>query len=446
MSRTLFIGETEFFPAIGRIEYEGPDSDNPLSFKAYDPERVVAGKSMEEHLRFAVCYWHTFCADGGDPFGPGTRVLPWKSGTDAMQIARNKMDAAFEFFTKLNVPFYCFHDRDMAPEGSSVAESEFNLSTLVSLAKERQQATGMQLLWGTANLFSHPRYMNGGATNPNFTVVAHAGAQVKAALDATVALGGQNYVFWGGREGYSCLFNTDTRKELEHFARFLSMARDYGRSIGFEGTFLIEPKPMEPMYHQYDVDAQTVIGFLRHHNLDRDFKLNIEANHATLAGHSSAHDLQMAVDAGMLGSVDANRGNPQNGWDTDQFPMDMYDCVQNMMIVLRAGGLGSGGFNFDAKVRRESTDLADLFLGHIGGMDAYARALIIADRIIGDGKLDDFRASRYVSFEQPDGQRFEAGGMSLVELRDLAQGNPEPVQESGKQEWVENLMNDYMFS
>jgi len=446
MSRTLFVGEQEYFPGLGRIEYEGPGSDNPLSYKAYDPNCVVAGKTMEEHLRFAVCYWHTFCADGADPFGPGTRRRPWAETSDAMQNARNKMDAAFEFFTKLNVPFYCFHDRDMAPEGETVSESESNLAALVELAGERQAATGMQLLWGTANLFSHPRYMNGGATNPNFEVVAHAGAQVKAALEATVALGGQNYVFWGGREGYSCLFNTDTQKELDHFARFLTMARDYGRSIGFEGNYLIEPKPMEPMYHQYDVDSQTVIGFLRHYGLEQDFKLNIEANHATLAGHSSAHDLQMAVDAGMLGSVDANRGNAQNGWDTDQFPMDMYDCVQNMMIVLAAGGLGSGGFNFDAKVRRESTDLEDLFLGHIGGMDAYARALVIADRINSDGKLEQFKAERYSSFGLDSGRRFEAGEMSLADLRDIATSIPEPVRESGKQEWVESVINDYMFS
>ena len=357
-----------------------------------------------------------------------------------------KVDAAFEFFTKLNVPYYCFHDRDIAPEGATVAESEANLLTLVGLAKERQEASGVKLLWGTANLFSNPRYMNGGATNPNFEVVAHGGAQVKAALDATVALGGENYVFWGGREGYSCLFNTDTKRELEHFARFLTMARDYGRSIGFKGTFLIEPKPMEPMYHQYDVDAQTVIGFLRHHNLDKDFKLNIEANHATLAGHSSEHDLQMCVDAGMLGSIDANRGNPQNGWDTDQFPTNMYDCVHNMVVVLAAGGLGSGGFNFDAKIRRESTDLEDLFLGHIGGMDAYARALVIAERILSDGRLEELKAARYASFGKADGKRFEAGELSLVDLRDMAAANPEPVLESGKQEMVENLINDYMFS
>ena len=446
MSRTLFVGDKEYFPGIGKIGYEGPNSDNPLSFKAYNPEQLVGGKTMEEHLRFAVAYWHTFCGGGGDPFGPGTRNYAWNSGNSPMDSARKKVDAAFEFFTKLDVPFYCFHDRDMAPEGDTVAESEANLQTLVGLAKERQEASGVKLLWATANLFSNPRYMNGGATNPNFEVVAHGGAQVKAALDATVALGGENYVFWGGREGYSCLFNTDTRKELEHFARFLTMARDYGRSIGFKGTFLIEPKPMEPMYHQYDVDAQTVIGFLRHHNLDKDFKLNIEANHATLAGHSSEHDLQMCIDAGMLGSVDANRGNPQNGWDTDQFPTNMYDCVHNMIVVLAAGGLGSGGFNFDAKIRRESTDLEDLFLGHIGGMDAYARALVIADRVISDGRLEELKAARYTSFNRADGKRFEAGEMSLADLRNIAAANPEPVLQSGKQELVENLINDYMFS
>jgi len=445
MSRTLFTGDTEYFPGIGRIPFEGTGSDNPLAFKAYQADRVVAGKTMEEHLRFAVCYWHTFCADGGDPFGPGTRVHPWGGSSDKMTNARNKMDAAFEFCTKLNVPFYCFHDRDMAPEGDSVAQSEANLQAMVELAQERQQATGLELLWGTANVFSHPRYMNGASTNPDFDVVAHAGAQVKAALDATVALGGYNYVFWGGREGYACLFNTDTKRELEHLGRFLAMARDYGRSIGFTGTFLIEPKPMEPMYHQYDADAQTVIGFLREHGLQDDFKLNLEANHTTLAGHAAPHDMQMAADAGMLGSVDANRGNPQNGWDTDQFPTDLYDCVHNMLVVLRAGGLGRGGFNFDAKVRRESTDLEDLFIAHIGGMDAYARALVIADRIIADGKLEAFKAARYASFDDGPGRRFEAGELSLADLREHAAAAGEPACVSGKQEWVENLINDYMF-
>ena len=445
MSRTLFKGDTEYFPGIDQVQYEGPGSDNPLAFKAYQPNKVVAGKTMEEHLRFAVCYWHTFCADGGDPFGPGTREHAWRVGDDKMANAHAKVDAAFEFFTKLGVPFWCFHDRDIAPEGDSVAESEANLQELVDMAKERQDATGMKLLWGTANVFSHPRYMNGASTNPDFAVVAHAGAQVKAALDATVALGGQNYVFWGGREGYACLLNSNTKKELAHMGRFLTMARDYGRSIGFEGKYLIEPKPMEPMYHQYDVDSQTVIGFLKEHGLQDDFALNIEANHATLAGHASAHDLQMAADAGMLGSIDANRGNPQNGWDTDQFPTDMYDCVQNMLVVLGQGGLGSGGFNFDAKVRRESVDPADLFIAHIGGMDAYARALVIADRIIADGKLDRFKTARYASFDDGEGLAFECGELSLADLRAIAADGGEPANTSGKQEWVENLLNDYMF-
>jgi xylose isomerase len=446
MSRTVFKGDTEFFPDVGQIQYEGPESDNVLAFKTYDPERVVGGKTMEEHLRFAVCYWHTFCATGGDPFGPGTRAPAWAQNADPEARSRDRMDAAFEFFTKLNVPFWCFHDFDMAWEGSSVAESEKNLQTMVSLAKERQSETGMQLLWGTANLFSNPRYMNGASTNPDFAVVAFAASQVKAAIDATVELGGQNYVFWGGREGYACLQNTDTKRELEHMAMFLSKARDYGRSIGFDGTFLIEPKPMEPMKHQYDFDAQTVIGFLRHHGLDGDFKLNIEANHATLAGHPFAHDLQMAVDAGLLGSIDANRGDPQNGWDTDQFPLDLYDCVHGMLVVLEAGGLGTGGLNFDAKVRRESTDLEDLFIAHIGGMDSFARGLLIADSILGDKRYSELRGNRYASFDAGDGKRFEDGELDLAALRDIAAASGEPAQISGKQELLENLVNDHIMS
>ena len=444
MTRTIFSGDTTYFPNVDTIAYEGSESDNPLAFKAYDANRVVAGKTMEEHLRFAVCYWHTFCANGADPFGPGTRDHAWSSAAGPIDRARDKMDAAFEFFTKLGVPYYCFHDRDMAPEGDSVAESEKNLQVLVALAKERQQETGMKLLWGTANLFSHPRFMNGASTNPDFDVVAFAGAQVKAAIDATVELGGENYVFWGGREGYACLQNTDTERELEHFARFLTMARDYGRSIGFEGTFLIEPKPMEPMKHQYDFDAQTVIGFLRHHGLAGDFKCNIEANHATLAGHTFAHDLQMCADAGLLGSIDANRGDPQNGWDTDQFPLDMYDCVHGMMVLLRSGGFDTGGFNFDAKVRRESTDLDDMFIAHIGGMDAFARGLVIADRILSDPRSTALREGRYASFDAGDGKRFESGELSLRNLRDIAANNGEPPQISGKQELMENLINDHL--
>jgi xylose isomerase len=446
MSRKVFTGDREYFPGIGQIRYEGPESDNPLAFKAYDPDRKVGGKTMEEHLRFAACYWHTFCATGGDPFGPGTQVFPWAEKEDAMDRSRDRVDAAFEFFSKLNVPFWCFHDMDLSTEGASVTETERNLATMVALAKERQEATGLKLLWGTANVFSHPRYMNGASTNPDFAVVAYAGSQVKAAIDATVELGGENYVFWGGREGYVCLQNTDTRRELEHLATFLSMARDYGRSNGFEGTFLIEPKPMEPTKHQYDFDAQTVIGFLRHHGLAGDFKLNVEANHATLAGHTFAHDLRMAADAGLLGSIDANRGDPQNGWDTDQFPMDLYDCVHGMMVVLENGGLGTGGLNFDAKTRRESTDLEDIFIAHIGGMDSFARGLLIADRILADKRLADLRFGRYASFDAGDGKRFEDGELSLGDLRDIAAANGEPEKISAKQELVENLINDHIMS
>ena len=444
MSRTVFTGDTSYFPNIDQIKFEGPGSDNPLAFKTYDPGRVVVGKTMEEHLRFAVCYWHSFCATGADPFGPGTRVHPWEVQGDAMANATEKMNAAFEFFTKLNVPYWCFHDVDMAWEGDSVAQSEKNLQACVDLAKERQKATGMKLLWGTANLFSNPRYMNGAATNPNFDVLAFGASQVKAAIDATIELGGENYVFWGGREGYACLQNTDTKRELEHFALFLEKARDYGRSNGFTGTFLIEPKPMEPMKHQYDFDSQTVIGFLRHHKLDGDFKLNIEANHATLAGHTFAHDLRMASDASLLGSIDANRGDPQNGWDTDQFPSDLYDSVHAMMVVLEGGGLGSGGLNFDAKLRRESTDTDDLFIAHIGGMDSFARGLVIADRVLADPRTHELRFGRYTSFDSGDGKRFEEGDLDLQALRDIAAANGEPQQISGKQELMENIINDFI--
>lgn len=444
MNTKVHTGEREYFKFTGRIPYEGPESDNPLAFKAYDENRVVAGRTMREHLRFAVCYWHNFCWEGNDPFGVGTRDLPWNKTAEPLQAAEEKLDAAFEFFTKLGVPYYCFHDRDLAPEGASVAGSERNLQHMVELARSRQDTTGMKLLWGTANLFGHPRYMNGASTNPDFAVVAHAGAQVKAALDATVALGGENYVFWGGREGYAYLFNSLPQRELDHMARFLSMARDYGRSIGFNGTYLIEPKPMEPMYHQYDADAQTVIGFLRHYGLDKDFKVNVEANHATLAGHSFAHELQMCADAGLLGSIDANRGNPQNGWDTDQFPTDLNDTTQAMLVVLANGGLGSGGLNFDAKVRRESTDLEDMFHAHIGGMDSFARGLLIADSILNRSPFAAQREARYASFAQGDGLRFENGELSLTQLRDIAAAAGEPKLQSGQQERIENLINDHM--
>jgi xylose isomerase len=444
MAHNIFVGEREYFPEISAIPYEGRESDNPLAFKFYDRNKMVGDKSMQDHLRFAACYWHTFCGKGSDPFGDDTQVFPWDAAADPMAAARDRMDAAFEFFTKLGVPYYCFHDRDMAPEGGSVAESEKNLSELVERAAQRQQETGMKLLWGTANLFGHPRYMNGGATNPNFAVVTHAAAQVKAALDATVALGGENYVFWGGREGYANLLNTNTQREIEHLARFLEMSRDYGRSIGFTGTYLIEPKPMEPSKHQYDFDAQTVIGFLRHYGLAGDFKVNVEANHATLAGHSFAHELQMCTDAGLLGSVDANRGDPQNGWDTDQFPTDLYDAVQAMLVILEDGGLKSGGFNFDAKVRRESNDLEDIFIGHIGGMDTFARGLEVAQRLREQSTLVERKEQRYSSFDSGEGARFEQGKLDLAALRDMADREGEPQNRSGKQEWYENVINQYL--
>jgi len=444
MAGSYFSGDREFFQGIGAIGFEGRDSDNPLAFKFYDRGKVLGDRTMEQHLRFAVCYWHTLCAKGADPFGENTQVFPWDEPADPMAAARARLDAAFELFTKLGVPYYCFHDRDMAPAGRSVAESEANLQALVELAKERQLATGVKLLWGTANLFGHPRYMNGAATNPDFAVLTHAAAQVKAALDATVALGGENYVFWGGREGYASLLNTDTRREQEHLARFLQLARDYGRSIGFTGTFLIEPKPMEPSKHQYDFDAQTVIGFLRQHGLAGDFKLNVEANHATLAGHSFAHELQMCTDAGLLGSIDANRGDPQNGWDTDQFPTDLYDAVQAMMVLLADGGFKTGGLNFDARVRRESVDMEDIFIGHIGGMDTFARALEVAYRLREKSGIEKRKRDRYASFDAGDGLRFERGDLDLRALSDLAAANGEPASRSGKQEWYENLVNQYL--
>jgi len=439
-----FVGNKEHFPGIGAITFEGRDSKNPLSFKFYDPGKLVGGKTMREHLRFAVAYWHSFCGTGSDPFGPGTLVFPWDSAATPMDRARHRLDAVFEFATKLGLDYYCFHDRDMAPAGATVGESEKNLQVLVTLAKERQQATGVRLLWGTANLFSDPLYMNGAATNPDFRVVTHAAAQVKAAIDATIALGGCGYVFWGGREGYTSLLNTDMKQELEHLARFLTMARDYGRKAGFTGAFFIEPKPMEPSKHQYDFDAATVIGFLRAHGLDGDFKLNIEANHATLAGHSFSHELQVAADAGLLGSIDANRGDPQNGWDTDQFPTDLYQATEAMLIVLRAGGLTQGGLNFDAKVRRNSTDPEDLFLAHIGGMDAFARGLETAARLLEDSPLKDLTARRYASFAEGDGLRFAQGATTLDELAALAARHEHLPLISGKQELIENIVNQFL--
>ncbi|MEF3082577.1 xylose isomerase [Luteimonas sp. SMYT11W] len=445
MSTQVFTGDTTFFPGIERIAFEGPDSDNPLAFKVYDANRTIGDRTMAEHLRFAACYWHSFCGNGADPFGPGSRAYPWDAGTGtALHKAEARLDAAFEFFTKLGVPYWCFHDVDLSPDADDIGAYEQNLQHMVALAKQRQQATGMQLLWGTANLFSHPRYMNGASTNPDFAVVARAAVQVKAALDATVELGGANYVFWGGREGYASLHNTQMKREQDHMARFLTAARDYGRSIGFKGTFLIEPKPMEPMKHQYDFDSATCVGFLRAHGLDQDFKLNIEANHATLSGHSFEHDLQVASDAGVLGSIDANRGNPQNGWDTDQFPSDLYDTVGAMLVVLRQGGLAPGGLNFDAKVRRESTDAEDLFAAHIGGMDAFARGLEVAHALLETSPMEDWRRARYASFDDGDGQAFARGERSLTDLHAIACRSGEPQQRSGRQELYENLINQYL--
>ncbi len=440
----VLTGDTEFFPGIGRIPFEGPASRNPLAFRHYDKHRIVAGKTMQDYLRFAVAYWHSFCGTGGDPFGPGTRPLPWDTAPDPMTKAQAKMDAAFEFATKMGIPFYCFHDFDLVEEGGSVAESDHRLQTMVEYAKAKQKASGVRLLWGTANVFSHPRYMNGAATNPDFLALANAAAQVKRAIDATVALGGENYVFWGGREGYASLLNTDMKREKEHLARFLGLARDYGRANGFKGSFLIEPKPMEPTKHQYDQDAETVIGFLRHYGLDQDFKLNIEVNHATLAGHTFQHELQCAADAGLLGSIDANRGDSQNGWDTDQFPVNLYELTEAMLVILQSGGLGHGGVNFDAKLRRASTDPQDLFIAHIAGMDVFAQALATADRILRESPYLELRRQRYQSFDQGEGARFERGELSLKDLVALAVSQGEPQQRSGQQERYEQLLTMYM--
>ena len=441
---SIITGEKEFFKGIGQIKYEGVESDNPLAFKWYDENKVIAGKTMKEHLRFAVCYWHTFCNTGADPFGPGTKHFAWDTNTDAVARAKDKMDAAFEFITKLGVPYYCFHDIDLVDEGANLNEYESRLQTIVDYAKQKQSASGVKLLWGTANVFSNPRYMNGASTNPDFAAVAYAGTQVKNALDATIALGGENYVFWGGREGYMSLLNTNMKRELDHLAQFLTMARDYARKQGFKGVFFIEPKPCEPTKHQYDYDSATVIGFLRHYGLDKDFKLNIEVNHATLAGHTFQHELQVAVDAGMLGSIDANRGDDQNGWDTDQFPVDLNELVESMLIILEAKGFAGGGINFDAKTRRNSTDLEDIFMAHIGGMDTFARALVIADKVMQKSPYLKFRKDRYASFDSGKGKEFETGALKLEDLRAFALSNGEPRQTSGKQEWLENIINQYI--
>jgi xylose isomerase len=440
----IITGAKEYFPGVGKIKFEGPQSNNPLAFKWYDENRIISGKKLKEYVKFAVAYWHSFCNTGGDPFGPGTKLFPWNVSGDALQAGKDKMDAAFEFMTKLGVPYYCFHDIDLVDEGGSASEYEKRLQTMVEYAKQKQTASGVKLLCGTANVFSNPRYMNGAATNPDFAAVAYAGLQIKNALDATIALGGENYVFWGGREGYMSLLNTNMKKEIEHLGRFLGMARDYARGQGFKGTFFIEPKPCEPTKHQYDYDCATVIGFLKAFGLDKDFKLNIEVNHATLAGHTFQHELQVAADAGMLGSIDANRGDQQNGWDTDQFPTQLNELIESMLIILEAGGLGGGGVNFDAKTRRNSTDLEDMFLAHIGGMDVFARSLIIADQILTKSPYKKFRKERYASFDSGKGAEFENGNLQLEDLRNFALTNGEPRQISGKQEWLENIINQYI--
>ena len=433
------------FPAIAPIRYEGAASGNALAFKHYNPTELVDGKSMKDHMRFGIAYWHSFRGTGSDPFGPGTIVRPWEKGKDPVSVAKVRMDAAFEFFQKIEAPFWCFHDRDIAPEGATLAQSNKNLDALVAHAKQLQKATGVKLLWGTANLFSNPRFMCGAATNPDAHVFAYAAAQVKAAMDATLELGGENYVFWGGREGYETLLNTNLKREQDHLARFLHMAVDYAKSIGFKGQFLIEPKPKEPTKHQYDFDVASGIAFLRTYGLDPYFKFNIETNHATLAGHTFNHEIEVAAAAGMLGSIDANSGDELLGWDTDQFSTDVRQLTLAMVSILRAGGLGSGGFNFDAKLRRPSVDLEDLFIAHIGGMDAYALAFKLAREILADGKFEKFVADRYSSFDMGYGKDIESGKATFKSLEKLVLTKlGEPTLRSGKQEYLENLLMQYL--
>ncbi|MEO5942768.1 MAG: xylose isomerase [Ferruginibacter sp.] len=437
-------GEKEFFENIPQIKFEGTGTDNPLAYRWYDENKTVAGKPMKEWLRFAVAYWHSFVGSGADPFGEPTHLFPWDKKTDAIEKAKDKADAAFEFITKLGLPYYCFHDVDVVEYTNDINDNDKRLQTMTAYLSEKQKESGVKLLWGTANLFSHRRYMNGASTNPDFHVLAHAGAQVKAALDATIALGGENYVFWGGREGYMSLLNTNMQKEKEHLARFLHTAKDYARKNGFKGTFFIEPKPCEPSKHQYDYDCETVINFLRQYDLLTDFKINIEVNHATLAGHTFTHELQVAADAGVLGSMDANRGDYQNGWDTDQFPNNINELVESMLVIIEAGGFAGGGINFDAKIRRNSTDPADLFHAHIGGIDIFARSLIIADNILQQSDYKKLRADRYASFDSGKAKEFEAGKLSLEDLRNFAIENGEPDIISGRQEYFENIINRFI--
>ena len=433
----------EFFPNIGKIKFEGKDSKNPMAFHYYDPEKVINGKKMKDWMRFSMAWWHTLCAAGTDQFGGETKDFPWNDAQTALDKAKAKMDAGFEFMQKVGIEFYCFHDVDLIEEGNTIEEYEANLKAIVAYAKQKQAETGIKLLWGTANVFGHRRYMNGAATNPNFDVVARAAVQIKNAIDATIDLDGANYVFWGGREGYMSLLNTDQKLEKDNLAQMLKMARDYARSKGFKGTFLIEPKPMEPTKHQYDVDVETVIGFLRQHGLDKDFKINIEVNHATLAGHTFEHELACAVDAGLLGSIDANRGDYQNGWDTDQFPVDQYELIQAYMQIIRNGGLGTGGTNFDARTRRNSTDLEDIFIAHISGMDVMARALENAAALLNESPYCKMLKDRYASFASGKGKEYTEGKLKLEDLVGYAKQNGEPKQISGQQELYEAIVNMY---
>ncbi len=433
----------DYFPTIEKIKFEGKDSKNPMAFRFYNAEQVVAGKKMKDWLKFAMAWWHTLCAEGSDQFGGDSKSHPWNQGADALTIAKQKVDAGFEFMQKVGIEYYCFHDVDLISEGNSIEEYEANMQAITDYLQEKMKATGIALLWSTANVFGHKRYMNGAATNPDFDVVARACVQIKNAIDAGIKLGASNYVFWGGREGYMSLLNTNMKREKEHLAMMLTKARDYARSKGFQGTFLIEPKPMEPTKHQYDVDVETVIGFLKAHNLDKDFKINIEVNHATLAGHSFEHELAAAVDAGMLGSIDANRGDAQNGWDTDQFPIDNFELTQAMMQIIRNGGLGNGGTNFDAKTRRNSTDLEDLVIAHISGMDAMARALISAAEILEKSPYKQMLQDRYASFDSGKGKEFEDGKLSFEDIVAYAKKNGDPKQISGKQELYETIVSMY---
>ena len=438
------IGNIEYYKGIGDIKFEGRNSNNPFAFKYYDPEKIIAGKTLKEHFKFAIAYWHSFCGQGTDPFGLGTQDFLWDKSEDPYQAAKDKADAAFEFITKMGFDYFCFHDFDLIQEGKSIVESENRLLYITDYIKQKQKESGVKVLWGTANCFSNPHYMNGAATNPEFDVLARAGGQVKLALDTTIALNGENYVFWGGREGYMSLLNTDMKRELDHLGKFLSISRDYARSQGFKGNFFIGPTPMEPTKHQYDFDTSTAIGFLKEYGLENDFKINIEVNHATLAQHTFQHELTVAAKSNMLGSIDANRGDYQNGWDTDQFPNNLYETTEAMLVFLKAGGLQGGGVNFDAKIRRNSTDLDDIFHAHIGGADNFARALITADNILNNSNYNQLFNLRYESFSSGKGKEFEQGKLSLNDLYKLALNSGELKLKSGKQEMFENIINQFI--